>query len=337
MNSETTSGSKIAICLTSGRIVAVNPAFRSLTGDPEFKLEKASTIAEIAQHLECRQLQNSFDDFVVSGGAGQKTSLLLQGNNFQLLLHRLGVVGGVGGVGGADDQDKIMVEIVDAREARAEFHLLQAGQMTARLIHDFKNQMGGLKLYAAYLKKSFSDRPEGIEIAEKIIQGLNNMAEMAALVSRLTRGFELKPEPGDPVSLIEHAISEQQAHAAMRGVKIESACERDGRTLLFDSRHLPGSISSIIARAIDSSVEGGVVKVRLGTRPDAIEIEIADQGETLSDAQRLALFDIQAIDRINQTALQLALARRIIEEHQGSITTFASPPSGTTVRVIFKG
>jgi len=331
MNSETTSGSKIAICLTSGRIVAVNPAFRSLTGDPEFKLEKASTIAEIAQHLECRQLQKSFDDFVVSGGAGQKTSLLLQGNNFQLLLHRLG------GVGGVDDQDIIMVEIVDAREARDEFHLLQAGQMTARLIHDFKNQMGGLKLYAAYLKKSFSDRPEGIEIAEKIIQSLNNMAEMAALVSRLTRGFELKPEPGDPVSLIEHAISEQQQHAAMRGVKIESACERDGRTLLFDSRHLPGSISSIIARAIDSSVEGGVVKVRLGTRPGAIEIEIADQGETLSDAQRLALFDILAIDRINQTALQLALARRVIEEHQGSITTFASPTSGTTVRVIFKG
>ena len=331
MNSETTSGSKIAICLTSGRIVAVNPAFRSLTGDQEFKLEKASTIAEIAQHLECRQLQKSFDDFVVSGGAGQKTSLLLQGNNFQLLLHRLG------GVGGVDDQDIIMVEIVDAREARDEFHLLQAGQMTARLIHDFKNQMGGLKLYAAYLKKSFSDRPEGIEIAEKIIQSLNNMAEMAALVSRLTRGFELKPEPGDPVSLIEHAISEQQQHAAMRGVKIESAYERDGRTLLFDSRHLPGSISSIIARAIDSSVEGGVVKVRLGTRPGAIEIEIADQGETLSDAQRLALFDILAIDRINQTALQLALARRVIEEHQGSITTFASPTSGTTVRVIFKG
>ncbi|MCI0666101.1 MAG: HAMP domain-containing histidine kinase [Acidobacteria bacterium] len=328
MNSETISGSKIAICLTGGRIVAVNPAFRSLTGDPEFKFEKASTITEIAQHLGSRQLQNCFDDFVVSGGAEQKSSLQLDGDDFQLILHRLG---------GADDQDIIMVEIVDARKARDEFHLLRTGQMTARLIHDFKNQMGGLKLYAAYLKKSFSDRPEGIEIAEKIIQSLNNMAEMASLVSRLTRAFELKPEPGDPVTLIEQAISEEQAHATRRGVRIESVCERDGRTLLFDSRLLPGSIGSIIARAIDSSAEGGVVRVSLGTRPGAIEIEIADQGETLSEAQRLALFDILAIDRINKTSLQLALARRIIEDHQGSITTFASPSSGTTVRVIFKG
>src|SRR5262245_35242419 len=327
MNSETTSGPKIAICLHSGRIVAVNPAFRSLTGDPEFKIEKASTIREIAQHLGCRELQNYFDDFVLSGGAEQKYTLALKKGNFQLRLHRLG---------GADDQDMIMVELVNAGKARDEFHLLQTGQMTARLIHDFKNQMDGLKLYAAYLKKSFSDRPEGIEIAEKIIQGLNNMAEMAAMVSRLARGFELKPERGDPVSLIEQAIGEQQARATMRGVRIESACERGGRTLLFDSRHLPGSIGSIIARAIDSSAEGGVVRVKLETRPGTIEIEIADPGETLREAQRLAFFDILALARIHKPSLRLARAQRIIEEHQGSITTFASPSSGTTVRVIFK-
>jgi hypothetical protein len=58
--------------------------------------------------------------------------------------------------------------------------LLETGRMTSRLIHDFKNQMGGLKLYAAYLKKRFADQPEGLEIADKIIQGLNTMAEQAA-------------------------------------------------------------------------------------------------------------------------------------------------------------
>jgi len=327
MISETTSGPNIAICLTSGRIIAANPAFRSLTGCPEFNLENAPTIREIAGNLGCPRLQNFFDDCVASRVVAQKDKIQFQEGNFQFLLHRLA---------GADDQDLIVVELCDARKLRDEAHLLQAGQMTARLIHDFKNQMGGLKLYAAYLKKCFSDRPEGIEIAEKIIQGLNNMAELAALVNRLTRAFELKPERGDPVSLLEQAISEQQAHAKMRGVKIESAFEKGGRTLLFDSRHLPGSIGSIIARAIDSSAEGGMVRVSLEPRPGALVIEIADQGETLSEAQRTALFDILAIDRINKTSLQLALARRIIEEHQGSITTFASPSSGTTVRVVFK-
>jgi signal transduction histidine kinase len=328
MISQTTNGSKIAICQISGRIIAANPAFCSFSSHSMLKLEQSPSIADIARNLGCLQLQNYFDEFVLSGNASHNYTSQINGGNFQIFFHRLS---------GADDQDLIVVELFDAQQAKDESHLLQAGQMTARLIHDFKNQMGGLKLYAAYLKKCFSDRTEGIEISEKIIQGLNNMAEMAALVSRLTRAIEFKPEPGDPASLVELAISEQQAHATTRGVKIDSSYKRAGRTFLFDSRHLSGSIGSIIARAIDSSAEGGIVSVKLETRPGAIELEIADQGETLSEAQRAGLFDILAIDRINKTSLQLALARRIIEEHQGSISTFASPSSGTTVRVIFKG
>ena len=32
--------------------------------------------------------------------------------------------------------------------------LIETGRMAARLIHDFKNQLGGLKLYAAYLQSA---------------------------------------------------------------------------------------------------------------------------------------------------------------------------------------
>jgi hypothetical protein len=31
----------------------------------------------------------------------------------------------------------------------------------------FKNQLGGLKLYAAYLQKRFADHADGMEVAEK--------------------------------------------------------------------------------------------------------------------------------------------------------------------------
>jgi hypothetical protein len=45
--------------------------------------------------------------------------------------------------------------------------LIETGRMAARLIHDFKNQLGGLKLYAAYLQKRFADNVEGMEVVEK--------------------------------------------------------------------------------------------------------------------------------------------------------------------------
>jgi len=47
----------------------------------------------------------------------------------------------------------------------------------SQLLHDFKNQLGGVKLYAAVLKKSLAsdslDVSEGIAICEKIIQQID--------------------------------------------------------------------------------------------------------------------------------------------------------------------
>lgn len=49
--------------------------------------------------------------------------------------------------------------------------------LVSRFLHDFRNQLGGLKLYAAWLKKSLAndtlDVPEGIEVCEKILQQID--------------------------------------------------------------------------------------------------------------------------------------------------------------------
>lgn len=57
----------------------------------------------------------------------------------------------------------------------------------ATLLHDFKNQLGGLKLYAAFLRKSLAanslDTDEGIAVCDKMIaqlDALNIRAKEAA-------------------------------------------------------------------------------------------------------------------------------------------------------------
>src|SRR5215467_5675375 len=103
---------------------------------------------------------------------------------------------------------------LDPREAKSamikdseEAILIQTGRMAARLMHDFKNQLGGLKLYAAYLQKRFADNAEGVEIAEKIAHGLNEMAEQAVILNKLCRPLELRMGPGDPAPIVKEVVS----------------------------------------------------------------------------------------------------------------------------------
>ncbi len=219
--------------------------------------------------------------------------------------------------------------INDSEEER----LIETGRMASRLIHDFKNQLGGLKLYAAYLKKRFADNPEGLEIVEKINQGLNEMADQAAILSRLTLPLELRRENGDPASVVEQVVSSCRSGAVGKSVKIECEVEPGLPLASFDLQHIRSALESIIARAVQSSPENGRVVVSLKRRDEVLQIEVTDEGETLDEQRRLTLFDALAGDRINKSSLGLAMARRIVEKHGGSITARSASPAGTVVEV----
>src|SRR5215813_2036401 len=111
--------------------------------------------------------------------------------------------------------------------------LIETGRVAARLIHDFKNQLGGLKLYATYLQKRFADNAEGMEIAGKIAQGLNEMAEQAAILNRLARPLELSPEAGDPAPVIEQVLSGLQSKATAKRLKVTRDLEPGAPRISF--------------------------------------------------------------------------------------------------------
>ncbi|MCI0666032.1 MAG: HAMP domain-containing histidine kinase, partial [Acidobacteria bacterium] len=165
-------------------------------------------------------------------------------------------------------------------------------------------------------------------------QGLNTMAEQASLISKLTRPLDLKHEPVDPASFFSQAISDQTMRAEARKVKIEAEIENGLPGASLDIQHLRTALGSIITRAIDSSPEGGIVRIKVQSRPGEMQIEIVNQGEMLSEQQRETLFDLQTGDRIKNSSLELALARRIIEEHSGRVIALAASTQGTIVQVV---
>ncbi|MGH9841187.1 MAG: sensor histidine kinase [Blastocatellia bacterium] len=214
--------------------------------------------------------------------------------------------------------------------------LIEAGRLTARLIHDFKNQIGGMKLYASYLKKRFSDQPEGVEIAEKIIQGLNEMAEQAALIGKLTRPIEIRRGAGDLDACIEMVLGGLKSLADSRRITLLVDRAPVAAGISIDLQQMQAALSTIIARAIEASPEQGEVKVALKSGDDAVLIEVADQGETPDEEKLRAIFDALTNERINRISLGLALARRIVLLHGGEVSARAGAPAGTVIEVRLK-
>src|SRR5947208_191262 len=78
--------------------------------------------------------------------------------------------------------------------------LKEIGRASIQIVHDLKNQLNGLKLYATFLRKRMekSARPDDEqETIAKLIAGLERAANDMTTLVRLSRPIELRRQQAD--------------------------------------------------------------------------------------------------------------------------------------------
>src|SRR5882762_8340969 len=86
------------------------------------------------------------------------------------------------------------------------------GRASVQIVHDLKNQLNGLKLYATFLRKRLerSERPaDELETVNKLITGLDRTAADLAMIVEYGQPLTLKKQAGIDLEKIlrEVAIS----------------------------------------------------------------------------------------------------------------------------------
>ncbi len=324
------------LCQPNGDIVTADRQAMSLwngggslqTEEGVKQSDEEFTVAGIASKVSCSELISIFKDFAVNDQSSAQSLVNCGSYECRLSLRRLN---------GFQSQPMIAIELNrESDESRERAMLIEVGRATSKLIHDFKNQMGGLKLYAAYLKKRFASQPdlaEGLEIADKIAQSISEMAENAALIGKLTSPLELKIAKSDFPNLIEQIINQLQPQISERRLTVENLSSGLIPPLEMDSQHMLIAIGNLIARSIEASPEGGILKFSTLVEKGEIRFSIIDSGESLSDERRQGFFDYLNGRRLNRASLKLALARHIIQSHGGQVMAQTAEPFGTELLV----
>jgi signal transduction histidine kinase len=181
-----------------------------------------------------------------------------------------------------------------------------------QIVHDLKNQLNGLKLYATFLRRRIekSDRPsDEQETVDKLINGLNRAAEDLSLIVRYGQPVELKKQAGVDVNkLLQGACANPQEIGG------EVAVEQNSDSIQgnFDHFKLGDAFKWLCAGANKhkQAEEGGEVKVT--AKP-------ANTGQVLIEWSGLRQLDHDPFRSFaGSDEIKLALAARIIEAHGGT-------------------
>jgi signal transduction histidine kinase len=95
------------------------------------------------------------------------------------------------------------------------------------------------------------------------------------------------------------------------------------------------AVEHLMLGGIAAMPGGGSLVVTSAAGPEAVELEIADTGPTLSDEARRHAFDPAGTTERGASGWELAMVRRIAELHGGSVTAANCPEGGVafTLRI----
>ncbi len=208
------------------------------------------------------------------------------------------------------------------------------GTIATGLAHEIRNPLSTLTMNLQLLLEDWKDPITDREVkgAKKLevllretrrLQGvLNSFLEFAA-------GHQLKRERIDLNDMLAELLDFMQPQADHAKIRLKREFA-DIPRLDADPRLLRQAILNILINAQEAMPTGGDVILRTSAEGGSVRLAISDNGPGIPAENMDRIFQIYFSTKPSGTGLGLPIARKIVEEHKGSLAVSSAPGGGTT-------
>ena len=195
------------------------------------------------------------------------------------------------------------------------------GRASVQIVHDLKNQLNGLKLYATFLRKRLenSDRPaDELETVNKLIAGVERAAADLSTLVQYSKPIELKKQAGvDVHKMLRNVITNlTQGTRSTAPLSAPLVIETEGGAVV-------GEFDPVVLSEALKSISMGAVNLRQKQQNNQ-PLSIMLHHDGVSPA---ALIEWRGLHRLDHDPfrafsgsdeIRMSLAARIVEAHGGS-------------------
>jgi two-component system NtrC family sensor kinase len=217
--------------------------------------------------------------------------------------------------------------------------LAAVGETTAALSHSIKNILQALRGGADVVEMGFKSNNlaqagKGWRIVDRNLQKIFNLTMNLLAYSRPREPRVISVQPR---KLIEECLELVAAGANEKGVMAISDCDRDVPPVPLDPDGMHQVLLNLLSNALDAvEPNKGLIRVvgKYLEVTSELVIEVIDNGAGIPPSMMKHMFELFHSTKGNRgTGLGLAVARKIVEEHDGTISVKSTPGEGTTFTV----
>jgi signal transduction histidine kinase len=174
------------------------------------------------------------------------------------------------------------------------------------------------------------DHPTGLKHLDKISMELDYLSRVVNDFLDFARERPLELEEMDPRAEFEQVEHLSASELQQAGVRLKSEVTPGVKQVQWDRERMRRVLLNLVRNAIQASKTGGAVVIRLEKDGSHLLLSVSDEGCGIPDGKRAQVFEPFYTSRQQGTGLGLALVKKIVEAHGGSISFITREEQGTT-------
>ncbi len=226
---------------------------------------------------------------------------------------------------------KDLTEVKESqRQLRVKEKLATIGEVSGAIAHEIKNPLFSISASIQTLERDVKKPGKtntGISedaaarlfsILYKETERINRLIKSLSLIGK---GQELKPEEICPAELVEFVVGSNKGLISQKGLTVDKDFPEQLPLLQADRDKLLQVIENLFLNAVAFSPAGGVISLSISllSRGSLLEITIGDQGPGIPEENLERVFDLFFSTRQGGSGFGLAISRKLIELHGGTI------------------
>ncbi len=220
------------------------------------------------------------------------------------------------------------------RRARHAERLAELGTLTGGLAHEIKNPLSTVQLNLQLLEEDLrADNPGPTRVLNRLTTVRNETARLRDILDDFLRyagRIELDRKPTDLSSLLEELVDFFAPQAQSHRIQLRLNKSPESIVAPVDAKLIKQALLNLMLNAVQAMPRGGELMLTLSRNgTEDARIDVIDTGAGIPPESADKIFEAYYSTKRGGTGLGLPMAKRIADEHGGSLSVTSEPGKGT--------
>jgi two-component system, NtrC family, sensor histidine kinase HydH len=214
--------------------------------------------------------------------------------------------------------------------------LATVGNLAAAVAHEIRNPLNAVSMGMQRLRVEFEPAPRDeylrmVDLVQGEVRRLNVIVEEFL---SLARPMPLKREAIAVTALLDEVLSLVESEARAAGIRVVREIPAGLPVLHADRDRIKQVLLNLVLNAIQAMPSGGTLEIGAAAADRTVSVTVADTGSGIAPDVLPKIFEPYVTTRAKGLGLGLAIARRIVEAHGGTIEAESEPGRRTRLRIV---